>query len=142
MTAPTGKVKKPRDKLKPPQAGPGRPRNATSPRTEAQVALADAIYDAEEARDAAASARKTDHTIAAQMLELECEYAVSSAWAAYLRAQGNHTWGLKYQDIANKQDTRLTALRELIAVDELDAIDEALNDDEASDDGLGKRARR
>lgn len=141
MTAAAKQPKKPAAKkppLKGPAAGAGRPRNATAPRSETQAELADRIDAAEEAHEQAIIARRTDDNIHAQMRELACEYAISSAWAAYLRAQGNHTWAMQYIALAVKQDSRVTAIRELLIGDRLDEVEDALAD-EQDEDGLGKR---
>lgn len=126
------------DALKPPRAGPGRPRKPTAPRTDAQARLADAVVAAEAARDAAEAAYGAASTVAAETTLLAAELAVGSAWSAYLRAQGNHAHAIRYGEVVVKFAGRIAALRELAAVDQLDALVSRAG----REDALAKPAKR
>lgn len=118
----------------PPTRGPGRPRKAQAPRSEAQARLALAIDATEAERDAAALAYATDPGVAAEIRLLRAEVGVSSAWASYLRATNNLTHALRYAETAVKQTARLAALRELEGIDRLTALEARSR----REDGIGR----
>lgn len=109
--------------VKAPKAGPGRPRKPQAPRGDAQVHLAAVIVAREEERDEAAEAYSTGNTVAAELRLLSAELSVSTAWAAYLRSGGNHTYALKYAEDRTKVANRISALREILLADKLDQLD-------------------
>lgn len=109
--------------VKPPKAGPGRPRKPQAPRSDAQVHLAAVIVAREEERDEAAEAYSAGNTVAAELRLLSTELSVSTAWAAYLRSEGNHTHALKYAEDRTKVANRISALREILLADKLDQLD-------------------
>ena len=111
-----------RSNIRPPAPGPGRPRKPRPPQGKYQAALAEAIKRAEAERDQAGGEYSTTVTVAAELRLLRAELAVASAWAAYSRAQGNATHGIKFGELAVKLAGRLVALREIEAADKLDAL--------------------
>lgn len=123
--------------VRPPPPGPGRPRKPTAPRTDQQAALAEQINATEAERDAAAVAYSIETTVAVELRLLRAELAVASAWAAYSRAQGNATHGIKYGELAVKLAGRLAALRELEGIDKLTALEQRSR----REDALGKGTR-
>lgn len=118
----------------PPARGPGRPRKAQAPRSEAQARLALAIDVTEAERDAAALAYATDPSVAAEIRLLRAEVGVSSAWAAYCRACNNATHAIRYAETGIKFAARLAALRELEGIDRLAALEAR----QRREDGIGK----
>lgn len=104
----------------PPRNKGGRPRKPTAPRSAKQEDLLAAIELAEEARDTAATEYVLSATVEAELRLLRAELAVSSAWAAYCRAQGNATHALGYGALACKLAVQIGNLREIEAVDRLE----------------------
>jgi hypothetical protein len=104
-------------KITPPRTGPGRPRKPGPPQGEHQERLADQVEAAELRREEAAAAYAADKTVALELGLLQANLEVASCWSAYLRAEGNHTHGLAWADLAVKHAARVAALRELEAVD-------------------------
>lgn len=98
----------------------GRPRKPTAPRSAKQEDLLAAIELTEEARDTAATEYTLSSTVEAELRLLRAELAVSSAWAAYCRAQGNATHALGYGALACKLAVQIGNLREIEAVDRLE----------------------
>ena len=98
----------------------GRPRKPTAPRSAKQEDLLAAIELTEEARDTAATEYTLSSTVEAELRLLRSELAVSSAWAAYCRAQGNATHALGYGALACKLAVQIGNLREIEAVDRLE----------------------
>lgn len=92
----------------------GRPRKASAPRNAAQAALAIQVEAAEVARDLAQDVAHADPSPSKLRELLIAEVVAHTAWAAYLRAQGNHTYALRYVEHANK------LWRQILAADELD----------------------
>jgi hypothetical protein len=104
----------------PPRNKGGRPRKPTAPRSAKQEDLLAAIELTEEARDTAATEYALSATVEAELRLLRAELAVSSAWAAYCRAQGNATHALGYGALACKLAVQIGNLREIEAVDRLE----------------------
>lgn len=103
----------------------GRPKGPKLPNSTADRArLADRIREAESAREAASAAYATTKNVANETLLLQADLAVCSAWAAYLRAEGNHSQALKYVENATRIAGRISSLRELMAVDTLEELKE------------------
>lgn len=101
----------------------GRPKKARLPNEEKDRArLADRIREAELSRDQAAQAYAASKSVSSELALLQADLAMCSAWAAYLRAEGNHIHSLKYLENATRIAGRISALRELQAVDTLDEL--------------------
>lgn len=120
--------------VKAPQRGPGRPRKPGAPRSAAQARLAEVIETAEQARDEAAEKYSGDSSVAAELELLSAELGVASAWAAYMRSEGNHTHAIKYGEDRTKTSGRIAALRELLVRDSLDELEAR----KAREDAAGK----
>jgi len=104
-----------------PRRGPGRPRKATAPRTEHQADLAAALTVAEARLDAARVAFSKSLLVAAELELYLASVGVSSAWAAYLRAQGDHNHALKYGEEEARFARAAAGLREVLVFDLLNA---------------------
>ena len=63
-------------------------------------------------------------SVSSELGLLQGDLAVASAWAAYLRAEGNHIHALKYTENATRIAGRISSLRELQAVDVLESLKE------------------
>ena len=123
----------------PPRNKGGRPRKPTAPRSAKQEDLLAAIELAEEARDTAATEYALSATVEAELRLLRAELAVSSAWAAYCRAQGNATHALGYGALACKLAVQIGNLREIEAVDRLEKYTERNEREDALAKRRGKR---
>lgn len=104
-----------------PRRGPGRPRKATAPRTEHQAELAKALAVAEARLDAARVAFSKSSLVAAELELYLASVGVSSAWAAYLRAQGDHNHSLRYGEQEARFARAAAGLREVLVFDLLNA---------------------
>lgn len=100
-----------------PRRGPGRPRKATAPRTEHQAELAAALSVAEARLDAARVAFSRSSLVAAELELYLARVGVASAWAAYLRAQGDHNHSLKYGEEEARFARAAAGLREVLVFD-------------------------
>ena len=98
----------------------GRPRKPGAPRTEQQKALAATVVLAEGRLDRAAIAFHADPTVAVELEFHLARIGVSSAWAGYLRATGDHTGALKYGEEEARFARVAVGLREVLALDLLD----------------------
>lgn len=106
-----------------PKGKAGRPKAPQLPNTTKHLSrLADRISEAEEARENAAKDYALAKSVAHETALLQADLAVSSAWAAYLRATGDHVRALKYLENSTRIAGRISALRELQAVDTLEAL--------------------
>lgn len=119
---PASPKKKATTPVRPPRAGPGRPRKPRAPQDDRQADLAAEVQRAEAERDAAAKRYKRDATVDAELRLLRSEMAVASSWSAYLRAQGIHAPALKYGELVAKHAARIAQLREAIAHDLLEEL--------------------
>lgn len=106
--------------LPPPRSKGGRPRNPTAPRNDQQKALAATLLSAEERLDKAGAVFGLDKSVAAELELYLARVGVSSAWAGYLRAQGDHSGALKYGEEEARFATRASNVREYLALDLLD----------------------
>lgn len=103
----------------------GRPKGPRLPNTTKHLSrLADRISEAELARENAATDYAAAKSVAHETALLQADLAVSSAWAAYLRATDDHVRALKYLENSTRIAGRISALRELQAVDTLDELRE------------------
>lgn len=121
-----------------PRRGPGRPRKATAPRTEHQADLAQALAVAEARLDKARAAFCKSSLVAAELELYLARVGVASGWAAYLRAQGDHTNSLRYGEEEARFARAAAGLREILVFDLLDAKTKA----KAATSALGKRKRK
>lgn len=124
----------------PPARRPGRPRNPTAPRNDQQHALAATLLSAEQRLDKAGAVFALDKSVAAELELYLARVGVSSAWAGYLRAQGDHSGALKYGEEEARFATRAANVREYLALDLLDkkTKPKAAKPEQA----LGKRAAK
>lgn len=127
------------EQTEPPRNRGGRPRKPTAPRDSRQEDLKAAVDLIEEERDAAAQAYTCSSTVEAELRLLRAELAVSSAWAAYCRAQGNATHALGYGALAVKLAAQIGNLREIEAVDRLEKYTERNEREDALAKKRGKR---
>ena len=125
----------------PAHRGPGRPRKPTAPRTEQQAALAEALAATEVRLDAASRAFAETDTVAAELEMYLARIGVASAWAGYLRAQGNHTHALKYGEEEARFARAAAGLREVLVFDRLNERDKQAKTGAAAG-ALGKRKPR
>lgn len=121
-----------------PKTGPGRPSKPKPPRSAQQARLAAAVEKAEDALEVAAAAYQASRTVTHEVYLLSCELSVASAWAAYLRSQGDFTNATRCSGDASKIAANLARLRELVAVDQI----EALKSRAGREDAVGKRVRK
>lgn len=106
-----------------PRGKAGRPKAPRLPNTTQHLArLADRISEAELARENAARDYAASKSVAHETALLQADLAVSSAWAAYLRATDDHVRALKYLENSTRIAGRISALRELQAVDTLESL--------------------
>ena len=123
LTGPTKESKVTTAAPQKPKGRAGRPKSPQLPNTTKHLSrLADRISEAEEARENAAKDYALAKSVAHETALLQADLAVSSAWAAYLRATGDHVRALKYLENATRIAGRISALRELQAVDTLEAL--------------------
>lgn len=115
------KVKKPKAPATP-KKGAGRPKKVPAPQSAEQVRLGQQVQEAEARREAAAAGYATSKTVAAELILLQVELEVATAWAAYLRSANLHTHSLKWADVAQKLAGRVASLRELAATDLLSEL--------------------
>ena len=116
-----------------PKGKAGRPKKARLPYEEKDRArLADRIREAELSRDQAAQAYAGNKSVSSELGLLQGDLAVASAWAAYLRAEGNHIHALKYTENATRIAGRISSLRELQAVDTLDELRDRAQKEQAA----------
>jgi len=121
-----------------PKSGPGRPAKPKPPRSAQQTRLAAAVEKAEDALEVAAAAYQASRSVTNEVVLLSCELSVASAWAAYLRAQGDFMNATRCSGDASKIAANLARLRELVAVDQI----EALKVRAGREDAVGKRVRK
>lgn len=122
-----------------PRRGPGRPRKPTAPRTEHQADLAAALAVAEARLDAARVAFSKSSLVATELELYLARVGVASAWASYLRAQGDHNHSLKYGEEEARFARAAAGLREVLVFDLLNAPKAGKAKPAAA---LGKRKKR
>lgn len=125
----------------PPAPGPGRPRKPRPPRDEKQVGLKAAVDAAEDEHELAFAAYGADTSVAAEIRLYRAQISVASAWAAYLRAQGNHTHALQHTTALTKLAGRVVQLREIVAADQLEQLLKRAGREDALRDNRQARAR-
>jgi hypothetical protein len=115
----------------------GPKRKPGAPRTEQQQALAATLAIAETRLDQAARAFLEDRSVAVELEFHLARMGVSSAWAGYLRATGDHTGALKYGEEEARFARVAVGLREVLALDLLDGKKKPKTGQAAA--ALGKR---